>query len=95
MGGAAGGGGIGGFTHGHSAIGARVIARRLARETQTAAEGMLAEDGIEVPKDESRPWRYDQTGAPKALTGAQIFWLGFLVGALVISVPWAIFWELT
>jgi hypothetical protein len=44
---------------------------------QTEAD--LVERGIEIPK-------------PKPMSQAAIFWLGFLCGSAVISLPWFLFW---
>jgi hypothetical protein len=72
-------GGASGMAHGH-AFGAAISARRARRMILDATEAELRERGLEVPK---------------YLSQAAMFWFGFLAGAVCISLPWWLFWELT
>lgn len=73
-------GGAAGGAHG-TIIGAGVSNKQAARMTLEATEQELRERGIPVP--------------PRPMSQTTIFWLGFLAGAAVISLPWWLFWELT
>jgi hypothetical protein len=46
-----------------------------------ATEADLKERGIPIP--------------PKPMSQATVFFLGFLCGGAVVSLPWWLFWELT
>jgi len=92
MGAGGGGVGFGGHHVGGAGLSRRVISSSdAARETMSAARGMLDEDR---QKDPSREWRTDH-GLPQPWPAGAWFWVGFLVGAFVISIPWWIFWENT
>lgn len=95
MGGGAGGGcGVGGFSHSHNQVTGAIIRSRITDDTLRGTEEMLAQSGIDVPK--SRPWLEDPDAIKEwRRTQRGSFWIGFIMGALAISVPWAIFWELT
>jgi hypothetical protein len=91
----AGGGGIGGAYGG--GIGGRPL-RYAGRTGDDAAARMVLEEtekeliarGLTMTEI-----RQANGVVAKPMTQALVFWLGFLCGGAVVSLPWWLFWELT